>query len=173
VNSGLKRLVDEDKFRKDLFYRLNVFELCIPPLRERVDDIPVLAAFFLDMFAKDFGKQVHYISDDVMSAFRAYKFSGNVRELKHIVDRAVILADGDTVKRKHLPERFQQAPAEAGEAPAEDTPEKLVSLAEMEAKYILRVLEACGGNKTRTAEVLGISRAALWRKLRHINEDRE
>ena len=177
VNSGLRRLVEEDKFRKDLFYRLNVFELCIPPLRERGDDIPVLAAYFLDMFAKEFGKKIQYISDDVMSSFRVYKFPGNVRELKHIIERAVILADGDTVKRKHLPERFQPAerpaPAKATESTAVDTPENLVTLAEMEAKYILKVLEACGGNKTRTSEVLGISRAALWRKLRNINEDRE
>jgi DNA-binding NtrC family response regulator len=171
VSSNIKRLVDENKFRKDLFYRLNVFELSIPPLRKRGDDIPVISAYFLDLFAREFDKKVRYFSDEVMSAFMSYDFPGNVRELKHIIERAVILADGKTIERKHLPERFQQRKKPSEELKTENA-DQFVTLAEMENKYILRVLEACDGNKTRTAETLGISRAALWRKLKQINEDR-
>ena len=167
AHSDLKRLADEKKFRTDLLYRLNVMELFIPPLRERGDDIPPLAAYFLGMFAREFKKEVETISEDVISAFMSYNFPGNVRELKHIIERAVVVADGNSVERKHLPERFQKAVDAASAAlKVEKTEDDYPSLAEMEAKYIIEVLDVCGGVKTKTAEVLGISRTALWRKLK-------
>ena len=97
----------------------------------------------------------------------SYVFPGNVRELEHIIERAVIVADGNTIEFKHLPRRFQKA-----DAPPMDATRKFLSLAEMEKQHILEVLEATGGNKSKTTEILGISRAALWRKLKQFKEDR-
>ena len=164
---NLGKLVEEGKFRDELYYRLNVLELFIPPLRERRDDIPPLSSYFLDKFSKEFKKSVEYISDEVISIFMSYDFPGNVRELEHIIERAVILADGNTIKLKHLPGRFHST-----DAPPLDPARKFMTLAELEKHYILEVLEATGGNKSKATELLGISRAALWRKLKQFKEDK-
>ena len=164
---NLAKLAGEGKFRDELYYRLNVLELFIPPLRERRDDIPPLSGYFLDKFSKEFKKSVEYISDEVISLFMSYDFPGNVRELEHIIERAVILADGDTIKLKHLPGRFHRADI----APS-DGARKFITLAEIEKQYILEVIEATGGNKSKTTELLGISRTALWRKLKQFKEDK-
>jgi len=163
----LSQLVEEGKFRDELYYRLNVIELFIPPLRERRDDIPPLCGYFIHKFAKEFEKAVEYISKDVISTFMAYDFPGNVRELEHIIERAVILADGNTIELKHLPRRFHRA-----DSSPLDAARTFMTLAELEKKYILEVLAATGGNKSKTTELLGISRAALWRKLKQFKEDR-
>jgi DNA-binding NtrC family response regulator len=162
----LGQLAKEGKFREELYYRLNVLELYLPPLRERRDDIPPLCGYFLDKFAKEFKKAVESISDEVISIFKSYDFPGNVRELEHIIERAVILADGKTIEPKHLPGRFQKTAA----APVA-ADKKFMPLAEMEKQYILEVLAATGGNKSKTVELLGISRAALWRKLKQFGEE--
>ena len=164
---NLAKLAGEGKFRDELYYRLNVLELFIPPLRARRDDIPPLSGYFLDKFSKEFKKKVDYVSDEVISLFMSYDFPGNVRELEHIIERAVILADGDTIKPKHLPGRFHKA-----DAPPLDAARKFITLAEFEKQYILEVLEATGGNKSKTTELLGISRTALWRKLKQFKEDK-
>jgi DNA-binding NtrC family response regulator len=164
----LGKLVEEGKFREELYYRLNVLELFMPPLRERRDDIPPLCGYFIHKFAKEFDKAVEHISEKVISTFMSYDFPGNVRELEHIIERAVILADGNTIKLKHLPGRFHKA-----DAPPLNATKTFMTMAELERKYILEVLEAAGGNKTKTAEILGISRAALWRKLKHFKEDEQ
>ena len=163
----LGKLVEEGKFRDELYYRLNVLELFIPPLRERRDDIPPLSGYFLDKFSKEFKKKVEHISDEVISLFRSHDFPGNVRELEHIIERAVILADGDTIEFKHLPRRFQKA-----DSLPLDTTRTFMTLVEKERQYILEVLAATGGNKSKTTELLGISRTALWRKLKQFKEDK-
>ena len=165
--SDLSKLVEEGKFKDELYYRLNVLELFIPPLRERRDDIPPLCGYFIQKFSKEFEKAVEYISEKVCSTFMSYAFPGNVRELEHIIERAVIVADGNTIEFKHLPRRFQKA-----DAPPMDVTRKFLSLAEMEKQHILEVLQATGGNKSKTTEILGISRAALWRKLKQFKEDK-
>jgi two-component system response regulator AtoC len=162
----LGKLVEEEKFKEELYYRLNVIDLYIPPLRARKDDIRPLCGYFLDKYSKEFKKAVEYIADDVISVFMSHDFPGNVRELEHIIERAVILADGDTIKFKHLPIRFHGADFAASDANI-----KFMTLSEMEKKYILEVLKATGGNKSKTAELLGISRAALWRKLKKFKEE--
>jgi transcriptional regulator with PAS, ATPase and Fis domain len=165
--SDLSKLVEEGKFKDELYYRLNVLELFIPPLRERRDDIPPLCGYFIQKFSKEFEKAVEYISEEVSSTFMSYVFPGNVRELEHIIERAVIVADGNIIEFKHLPRRFQKA-----DAPPMDAARKFLSLAEMEKQHILEVLAATGGNKSKTTEILGISRAALWRKLKQFKEDK-
>jgi len=165
----LGKLVDEGKFKEELYYRLNVLELYIPPLRERTDDITPLCGYFLNKYAQEFRKGVQFISDDVIRIFMSYDFPGNVRELEHIIERAVILADGDIIEPKHLPGRFHTP-----DAPRLSASRKFPTLAEIEKQHILEVMEATGGNKSKAVEVLGISRAALWRKLKQFGqEDRD
>ena len=163
----LGKLVEEGKFKDELYYRLNVLDLFIPPLRERRDDIPPICGYFIHKFAKEFEKAVEYISEEVISTFMSYDFPGNVRELEHIIERAVILADGNTIEFKHLPRRFHKA-----DSPPLDATRTFMTLVEMEKKHILEVLEATGGNKSKTTELLGISRTALWRKLKQFKEDK-
>jgi two-component system response regulator AtoC len=162
----LGKLAEEGKFKDELYYRLNVFELFIPPLRERRDDIPPLCGYFAQKFSKEFERAADYISEDVISTFMSYDFPGNVRELEHIIERAVILADDNTIEVKHLPGRFHKA-----YSPSLDPTRTFMTLAQREKKYILEVLEATGGNKSKTSELLGISRAALWRKLKQFKQD--
>ena len=164
--SDLSKLVEEGKFRDELYYRLNVLELFIPPLRERRDDIPPLCSYFIHKYTKEFEKAVEYISEEVIYTFMSYDFPGNVRELEHIIERAVILADGNSIELKHLPRRFHKAGS-----PSLDATRTFMTLAEMEKKHILEVLEATGGNKSQTSELLGISRAALWRKLKQFKQE--
>ena len=166
TGADLEKRTESGSFRKDLYYRLNLLELTIPPLRDRKDDIAPLSHYFLDKYSKIFRKPVKSISEKVLDAFAAYSFPGNVRELEHIIERAIILADDRTIDKRHLPARFRKNGAAA------QKPEKtnFLTLAEIEINYILEVLEGTGGNKSQTAEVLGISRAALWRKLKQLKE---
>lgn len=163
---NLDRLVKEGKFREELYYRLNIVELTIPPLRERRDDILPLCSYFLNRFSHEFNKRIDTISEEVISLFMSYDFPGNVRELEHVIERAVILTEGHRLEPDHLPERFK-----AGASSQVVIRDQLTTLAEMEKQYILHVLEAAGGNKSKTAEILGISRAALWRKLKQFKQD--
>lgn len=164
AESNLPRLVESGRFDADLYDRLIFFNLAIPPLRARKDDIPPLCSFFLKKYGEDLNKPIEKIDPEVMSVLSDYDFPGNVRELAHIIERAVIMANGNTIKREHLPVRFLETAAEAD--PPSD--ENFVTLAQLEKRYIVDVLKACGGNKSKTAEMLGISRAALWRKLKQI-----
>ena len=160
-----KRLEDYVKagqFNEDLYDHLKVYELTIPPLRERTDDIPPLCRYFFDKYRQELGKPVESISLEVMDIFNNYDFPGNVRELEHIVERAIVLADGQSIEREHLPLRFR----EDMRSKKQTSTEQFLTLAELEQRYILEVLEASKGNKSKTAEILGISRAALWRKLK-------
>ncbi|MBG0775144.1 MAG: sigma-54-dependent Fis family transcriptional regulator [Desulfovibrionaceae bacterium] len=169
TNRGLKDAVARGTFREDLFFRLNVFTLRIPALRDRTDDIPLFCHHFLAQYAQQYKKPVERFSDEVMDIFMAYEFPGNVRELKNVIERCVILADGQVVRRAHLPRRF------AGRLPASphaahDTG-PMPTLAEVEADYLRQVLRRVNGNKTRAAEILGIDRVSLWRKLKRLEAD--
>jgi DNA-binding NtrC family response regulator len=157
----------QGRFNEKLYRRLNVIELTIPPLRERKDDIHPLCIYFFDKFRQELGKSVDSISPDVIEILVGYDFPGNARELKHIIERAVIIADGKTVTRRHLPARF----LEEKQPEPPKRPEHYSTLAELERRYIVEVLEAAHGNKSKTAEILGISRAALWRKLKNFNAE--
>jgi transcriptional regulator with PAS, ATPase and Fis domain len=166
TGADLAKRAESGSFRKDLYYRLNLLELTIPPLRDRKDDIAPLSHYFLDKHSKKFGKSIESISGEVLDTFAAYSFPGNVRELEHVIERAIILADDRTIDKRHLPVRFRKNETTA------QKPEKthFLTLAEIEINYILEVLEGTGGNKSQAAEVLGISRAALWRKLKQLKE---
>jgi two-component system response regulator AtoC len=167
TDTDLAKRVNAGSFKKGIYDRLKLFELTIPPLRERKDDIHPLCRYFFEKYRQELGKPVNSISPDVVKLLVDYDFPGNVRELEHIIERAVILAAGNTIERKHLPVRFLESPTSA--RPLE--PRQFSTLAELEKHYIVEVLEANHGNKSRTSEVLGISRAALWRKLKQLKAE--
>ncbi|MDK2955962.1 MAG: two-component system, NtrC family, response regulator HydG [Desulfovibrionales bacterium] len=170
TNQSLKSKLEDLSFREDLYYRLNAFTLRIPPLRERREDIPALCSYFLQKYNRDFDKRVEQFDAEVMDLLQRYPFPGNVRELENVVERAVILCEGRTVRKRHLPERFR-----TGRIPARQERNRtgFVTLAELETQYIQEVLEATHGNKSEAAKVLGINRASLWRKLKRLEEDQD
>ncbi|MCU0655092.1 MAG: sigma-54 dependent transcriptional regulator [Polyangiaceae bacterium] len=159
-NRDLRRQVAEGRFREDLYYRLNVVSVEIPPLRSRRGDIPPLAAFFLRRYAEENGKRLDGFSEDALAALLAYPWPGNVRELENAIERAVVLATGDRIELSHLPTTVipEQRRDEMPRVPG-------ASIAELERFAILRTLEACGGSTSKAATVLGISARKIQYKM--------
>ena len=166
TNKILSYEVQEGTFRQDLYYRLNVITLEIPPLRERKEDIPLLVHHFLKKFQPQ--KEMK-ISDRALKQLMQYNFPGNVRELENIIERAVALCNSDTIDTKHLPPDLRQNISEIILPVEESMSQEFVTLAEHEKQYILTVLEKVNGNKTKAAKILGIDRVSLWRKLKKYN----
>ena len=164
TNKDLKGLVERGAFRQDLFYRINVVTLYVPTLAERRDDIPLLCQHFVQKFAAAQGKQIDRITDEVMDLLMDYEFPGNIRELENIMERAVTLTAGPTIEVSHLPKDFQQPGFLVQRRPKKE----FMTLEENEQEYITYVLKQTNGNKTRAAEVLGIDRVSLWRKLKRL-----
>lgn len=160
-NSELKALVAEGRFRQDLYYRVKVFELVIPPLRDRMVDLPVLVEQFLREFTPA-GQPTPPISPVAWAALQGHAYPGNVRELKHAIQHAVILAHGQEIQTHHLPGEFR------GSGPPGTTPYTAplaAVMAQFEKDYIERILASVGGERQRAAELLGITRKNLWEKL--------
>ena len=176
TNRDLREEIATKRFREDLFYRLNVFRLHIPPLRERKEDIPHLVRHFIERFSARLGKTVAGVSEQVWGLLLNYDYPGNVRELENAIERAVILADdGKEIKVWDLPPELTERgvsalPAHAaGESPGaggEAGYPSHMSLAEVEEAHIRRVIRDSDGNLSHAARVLGISRTTLWRKMR-------
>ena len=165
-NRNMKEWVAEGRFRQDLFFRLNVVNLHIPPLSQRREDISLLAQHFLDRAAPVMGKPVHTISEEALSLLKAYDFPGNVRELENIIERGVALCQGDTLEAAHLPDDLRDLSIRA--FCRRDG--KIIPLQDQERDYILWVLEEANGNQTLAAQMLGIDRVSLWRKLKKYAE---
>ena len=164
-NENLTHLVSQGEFRADLYYRLDVFRIAIPALREREGDISLLAEKFLERYSRDLRKDVVEISSECMDVLESYKWPGNVRELKNVIQRAVLLCPGDVLLPEHLPARFHDGVNHR--SPSEDLFFQVgTTLDSMERRMIVRALEKCGNNRTRAASLLGISRRALYNKLR-------
>ena len=161
-NRDLQEAMRNGSFRQDLYFRLNVVSLRIPPLSERKDDIPLLSYYFLKKYATIMKKPVSEISQDVVSLLMNYDFPGNVRELENIIERGVALANGATVELAHLPEDLKELNIKT----FRKREGKIPSLDEQEQSYIQWVLHESGGNKTLAAQILGIDRVSLWRKLK-------
>ena len=168
THHDLGKRVAQGKFNENLYHRLNAIEMAVPSLRDRRDDISPLCTYFLSKLNIEFEKDIESFSDEVFSIFLSYPFPGNVRELKHIIERAVILADSKTIELKHLPERFRKKVTTSRSI--ENKP--LFTLKEIEQNHIIKAIKFTKGNKSKTAELLGISRAALWRKLKDINAEK-
>jgi len=167
TNKDLKKEVEHGTFRQDLYYRLNVITLRVPSLAERRDDIPLLCHHFLEKFSAAQGKHVDEIADEVMEILMGYAFPGNVRELENIMERAVTLASGSSVELSHLPMDLREHRFDVQRR----AKTALLTLEEHEKDYIAWVLDQMKGNKTRAAEILGIDRVSLWRKLKRYQLD--
>jgi DNA-binding NtrC family response regulator len=161
-SAGLERAVEQELFRRDLFHRLGVFWIRLPPLRERPPDIVPLARFFLEREARRTGRVPRAFSPEVIEAFESYSWPGNVRELKAVVEHAAIMSRGETIERTDLPAQVLSSGPLAWVGGRRERP----TLAMVEKLYIERVLREVGGNKTRAAEILGISRKSLWERRR-------
>ena len=156
--------VSAGTLRQDLYFRLNVLGLEIPPLRERKDDLPVLVAHFLARHADRMGKPLPQLADTAMAHLLRYPFPGNIRELENILERAVALCSTQVIDESLLPESVLAQPQPDKVVP---DPAARRTLAEMERTHILDVLEICNGNKMQAAKMLGIDRVSLWRKIKH------
>jgi len=167
TNRDLASLVREGKFREDLYYRLNVVQIRVPPLRERKEDIPLLANTFLKEICERDGKAFRPLSPEAMETLLRYDWPGNVRELKGAIDSGVTLATGKQITIRDLPLTIRGA--SAGLAPREGGSPDLVNIHDNETRLIMRALDESGGNRTEAAKKLGISRRTLHRRLKELH----
>jgi DNA-binding NtrC family response regulator len=163
TNRDLKREAQEGRFREDLFFRLNVVPIDIPPLRERAADVPILASYFVQVYNRELNRTVRGFSPEARHLLEAYHWPGNVRELKNVIERAILLESADVILESHLP--IELAPRAEALVPAEPGTFEPRPLREVELEYICRTVEHFGGNKSRAARALGISRQTLRDKL--------
>jgi PAS domain S-box-containing protein len=160
THRDLEESVRLGKFRSDLYYRLNVVSITLPPLRERREDIPLLVEHFLERYRALTGKPIRSVSPEVLAAFMRHEFPGNIRELEHAIEHAFVLAHSGTLDVEHLPGSFRNGgPAQAAASPSR-------TLKERERETVLAALRQTRFNKVDAARALGISRATLWRKMK-------
>jgi two-component system response regulator AtoC len=170
TNRDLRGMVAARTLREDLFYRLNAITVELPPLRDRPEDVPALAAHFLELSAREFGRRFSRIAPETDGVLAAYRWPGNVRELRAVIGRAVLMHDDEQLRVTHLPEELVaaalRAPSFAAPAPpAGSPPAGIPSLEEIELAHIRRVLEICGGNRTLASQHLGITRQTLAKRI--------
>ena len=159
TNVDLEGAVKLRRFRKDLFYRLNVIHIAVPPLRKRTEDLSKLIQYFVKQYATKHGRKVERVSPPALKLLHAYEYPGNARELANIVERAVIVATGKSIEEHDLPANVSAA------VDAQQRRAQPLSLAQLEAAYIAEMLAATKGNKTECARILGISRKNLYEKI--------
>jgi two-component system, NtrC family, response regulator AtoC len=170
TNRDLKRMVEAHTLREDLFYRLDAITVHLPPLRERPEDVPVLAAHFLHVAAHEFGRKFAGVAPEAVGLLSAYRWPGNVRELRAVVTRVVLMHDEDLLRTAHLPSELV---ADAVRSPVSVSSDRgggdgrpaIPTLEEIELAHIRRVLDICRGNRTLAAQHLGITRQTLGRKI--------
>jgi two-component system response regulator HydG len=168
TNKNLEEEVKQGRFREDLYYRLNVVPITIPPLRERSEDIPLLAEHFLRIYSEKNKREIRGFDPTVIDAFVSYDWPGNVRELENIVERTVIMSPGDTIRLDNLP------PPIAGSQQTGDQGDRIppsTSLKDVERETIVKVLRQTGGNRTKAASILGITRKTLQNKIKDYSID--
>jgi len=164
TSRDLRKMVDEGTFREDLYYRLNVVSIMLPPLRQRPDDIPILVDHFLKDISQNRHTAARRVSPEVMRRFQQFRWPGNVRELRHTLESMMVLADGDVLTENDLPEQIRAGSQQGGGTP-KDLPTNM-TMDELEKLAITKALEQCGNNRTHAANRLGISVRTLQRKLR-------
>ena len=166
TNRDIETAVEENRFREDLYYRINVIQIDLPPLRERGTDILLLAQHFVEQYAIRSDKQIAGISNSASEKLLNYTWPGNIRELRNIIERAVVLTRYEKISVDDLPEKIRNYKTSQFLV-GSDNPSELVPIQEVEHRYILHVLKTVGGNKTLAARVLGLDRKTLYRKLQH------
>jgi len=169
TNRDIKKEIEKGRVREDLYYRLNVISFDLPPLCQRKEDIPLLCYYFLNKYAKEMNKEVKEISEEAMELLLSYDYPGNVRELENIIARAVALTNSSKIELSHLPEDFRKFKIFTFRKKNSPLP----TLEDQEKEYIKMVLKEVGGNKTLAAQILGIDRATLWRKLKKYSLENE
>lgn len=162
TNKNLLEEIKKGRFREDLYYRLNVVEIHIPPLRERIEDIPEIVEAFLEEFKEKYNKPDLSLSRNAMSVLTAYSWPGNVRELRNVIERATVLSRANIVEADDFPDKIRRPSEVAGEGIGED---HIYTMAEMERMYAQKVLEYAGGNKLKAARLLDIDPKTLRTKL--------
>lgn len=164
TNKNLEEEIEKGNFREDLFYRLNVIPFHVPPLRERKEDIPTLAVYFMDDFARSYGRKPKELTPQAIELLQEYHWPGNVRELRNLIERIVILHQQSRIDARHIPLQLTRKPS------PDRAQERYGSLQDVreaaERDYIQKKLEEASGNVTRTAELLGLERSNLYRKMR-------
>lgn len=170
-NKNLEDAVREKTFREDLYYRLNVFPIVIPPLRERQDDIPALVSYFISKHSKEMKIREKDITSDAMDAIKNYQWKGNVRELENVIERALILCDGDTITQGHLRLDITAFGSTLQDIPMDGTLNETakIALRIAESRRIRKALEETRGNKSRAAEILDVSYKTLLTKIKEYN----
>ena len=165
TNRDLEKEVEAGRFRQDLYFRLNVVTLDMPPLRERVEDIPLLAAYFLERYSVRNNKTIKGFTPSAMACLLKHPWPGNVRELENVVERAVVLLVGEYISERELPPSLISNPAQQDNADSAPAGLAGLSLDEVEKRAILETLDSCGGNKSEAARRLGVTRKTLHAKL--------
>ncbi|RPI51715.1 MAG: sigma-54-dependent Fis family transcriptional regulator, partial [Acidobacteria bacterium] len=167
TNKDLLAEIRAGRFREDLYFRLNVLPIFVPPLRERAEDIPLLVEHFIADFALEYGRSAKTLTRGAMTRLQTYRWPGNVRELRNVIERVVIMAPGDEITERDL--AFLAGDASADKAADDDSAASVplyIARDQFEREYILRELAHQQGNISRTAEVLGVERSNLYRKMR-------
>jgi transcriptional regulator with PAS, ATPase and Fis domain len=162
TNRNIQEAVRVNEFRKDLYYRLNVVSLDLPPLAARKNDIPLLAQHFLEKHSNLMSRDTPSLSKEVLAILKDYDFPGNVRELENIIERGIALSTDNVIELDHLPDDIRDFKIRTFRR----REGKLPTLEEQEVEYIKQVLAETAGNKTLAAEILGIDRVSLWRKIK-------
>lgn len=168
-NRDVEQAVRDGALRADLFYRLNVFTIQLPPLRERVEDLPALAQMFVQHYAALNHREVAGLDEECLNALKAHPWPGNVRQLRNVIERAVIVSEGRTIRKRDLPEEFRATSSSDG---GNISIRLGSSLEEVEKELISKTIDFTGGNKTRAAEILGVSAKTLYNKLDRFGRDR-
>lgn len=162
TNQPMDKMVQEGKFRHDLYHRLNVINIQVPPLRSRLEDIPLLTEVLVNRFAKKYHRNIKGFDKQSSQLLMSYHWPGNVRELSNIIERAVALSDGEVLHLEEIPNAVSAPGQNNGTQLDADQP----TLAELEKRYILKMLQANNDNREQTADILGINKSTLWRKLK-------
>jgi len=162
TNENLQEAVESGRFREDLYYRLEVFQISLPPLRDRPGDIPLLIQEFLQRYNRDYGKKILGLSPETMSLLDAYDWPGNVRELKNVIHRAVVVCSGEVITPQHLAKRIK---------PGDLARRNIIlpvgtSFEEAERKLLEKTLQATGNSRRHAAAILGVSRGTLYNKIK-------
>jgi transcriptional regulator with PAS, ATPase and Fis domain len=159
TNRNLQESIAEKSFREDLYYRLSIVEIELPRLADRREDLSLLQRFFIEQFAQQYGKPIRGITPRAQIVLTRYPWAGNIRELRSVLGSACMMADGELLDVRDLPERIC---ARAADSKSEQ-PDELLPLAEVERRHVMRVLDQVGGNKVQAAKILGINRATVYR----------
>jgi DNA-binding NtrC family response regulator len=167
TNRNLQEEVKNGRFRQDLFFRINVVSLCLPPLSERKSDIPLLIQHFIKKYTVLMNKKIREVAPEVVDVLMGYDFPGNIRELENIIERGVALTNSDTIELSHLPEDLRGMTMQTFRKKSG----KYSTLEELEQSYIEWVLKETGDNKKEAANILGIDRVSLWRKIKKLEQE--